>query len=247
MRVAVVTPFYRTPPEWLAQCHASVRAQSHPCTHFLVSDGSGDNPLADFQGEFIRLPAPHADNGNTPRAVGSVAAIGEGFEAIAYLDADNWYTPEHVASLVALHQQTQAAVCTSARTLHAPDGTLLGPCTEVDGTHFADTSCLFLARPAFALTLQWVVMPRAYSVVCDFWLWSCIRRAGRPTPHTGQATMAFRTTYPHHFRRFKQPIPEGAKSIEYARDCARKIVSLREVFGAAAAFLPHWNKTGVRL
>lgn len=237
MRVAVITPFYNTPLHWLEQCHASVRAQTHPCTHFLVSDGAGENPLSDFEGEYIRLPKPHADNGNTPRAVGSTTAAGEGFDAIAYLDADNWYAANHIESLVTLKQQTGAAVCTSGRTLHNLSGELLGPCVEVDGKHFVDTSCLFITRPAYGLTLQWVFMPREFSVVCDFWVWSCVRRSLHPTAHTGLQTMAFRTTYPHHFLRFGLPPPPGAKSLEYSQDCARRIHALRAVFGKNAASL----------
>lgn len=237
MRVAVVTPFYNTPIKWLEQCHASVRAQTHPCTHFLVSDGSGENPLPDFVGEFIRLPKPHADNGNTPRAVGSIAAASEGFDAIAYLDADNWYTPDHIDSLVTLQAQTRAAVCTSARSLYDLDGGLLGICEEVDGVNFADTSCLFITRPAFGLTLQWALMPKEFSVVCDFWIWSCTRRSPHSAAHSRLATMAFRTTYPHHFSRLGLAPPPGAKTLEYSQNCVRKIQALRGLFGKHAASL----------
>lgn len=243
MRVAVITPFYKPQPDWLEQCHASVRAQSFPCTHFLASDGSGDNPLSDFTGEFLRLDSNHHDNGNTPRAAASMMAIGQGYDALAYLDADNVYREDHIESMVARQAATGAAVCTSGRVLMTLDGALLGPCVEVDGENFADTSCLFLTRAAYGLIPQWVLMPRGYSPICDFWMWSAIRQTGLTRVHTGLPSMAFRSSYPHHYQHLGKPEPPGCKSADYSMDCARKILSLPLWFGDAAATLKHWQVT----
>ncbi|MBI2383982.1 MAG: glycosyltransferase [Gammaproteobacteria bacterium] len=238
MRVAVVTPFHRTRPDWLAQCHASVRRQTHACTHILVSDGSGEPPLAEFSGQLVLLGRNHADFGDTPRAVGSMSAIGQGFDAIAYLDADNWYRPEHVATLVALHRSSGAAVCSSARTLHALDGRLLGRCPETDGARFVDTNCLFLTRAAFPAASAWVLMPPEYHVVDDRWVWAWIRRQGWTTAHTGQPTAAYRTGWPHHYRLFSQPVPDGAKSWDFSHECARRIEALARQSGDGGTWHP---------
>src|SRR6266478_7359441 len=120
LRVAVVTPYFRVPDEWLKQCHNSVAAQQHPCTHILVADGEPQQVAAEVSAEHIVLEKRHADYGDTPRLIGSQAAIRQGFDAIAYLDADNWYYPHHVASLIALHEMTGAAVCTSQRSSLLP-------------------------------------------------------------------------------------------------------------------------------
>jgi hypothetical protein len=161
MRVAVITPFHQVPSLWLAECLASVARQTLPCTHFLVCDGD-DPPLAvpgDVQ--VLHLPQAHADFGNTPRAIGSVSAVAQDFDAIAYLDADNWYEPQHLELLCAAYQRTGAAICSSGRMLYDLDGQLLGPCYEVDGDTFVDTNCLFLTRQAFRLVAVWYLMPRS--------------------------------------------------------------------------------------
>ena len=131
MRVAVISPYYETPLDWMRQCHESVLAQTHPCVQILVADGVPVDELDAWNAQHIRLPQHHADYGDTPRAVGSMSAIGQGFEAIAYLDADNWFAPEHIESLVRLHEETGADVCLSSRDLHRIDGSRLGPCRDL--------------------------------------------------------------------------------------------------------------------
>jgi len=84
MKIAVVNPVYRTPRPWLEKCLASVRAQTVPCIHLLVSDGESSLHGADFPDvEFFQVPEAHEDNGNAARAIGSVSAIALGFDAIA--------------------------------------------------------------------------------------------------------------------------------------------------------------------
>ncbi|MEM9692341.1 MAG: glycosyltransferase, partial [Myxococcota bacterium] len=151
-RVAVVTPYYREEAAVLEQCVASVAAQTVPVTHFVVADGHPQPDLVDrFRVEHLVLPDAHGDNGNTPRAIGSLSAVNRGFDAIAYLDADNWYRPEHIERMVALQRRTGASVCTSGRTIHRLDGSFMLVDRESDGLRHVDTSCLFLTRDAFRL------------------------------------------------------------------------------------------------
>jgi len=212
MRIAVVTPSYRTPREWLEPCLQSVRSQTVPCTHFLVHDGPELEPAsAHERQQVLRLPIAHGDNGNAARAIGSISAICQGFDAIAYLDADNWYEPDHIESLVALHERTGAAVCSSARTLYEPAGALLGRCPEVDGVRFVDTSCFLITAAAFALVPTWYLMPKAYTPMCDRVFFERVSELNLPHAHTGLATLAFRTTYRGHFEYFGKQPPPGAK------------------------------------
>ena len=217
MRIAVVTPFYRVREDWLAQCHASVRAQTHACTHFLVSDGSGSQPLADFEGQFIELQHNHADYGDTPRAIGSLSAAAQGYDAVIYLDADDWILSQHVQTLVTLQQESGAAVCTAARNLHDLDGQLLGPCQEDNGVDFAGTGSLMIARSGYALLGTWALMPREFHIVGDRWLWSRIRRHRIKTARSDMATTAYRTGWPHHYTRFGREPPPGAKPWDIGR------------------------------
>ena len=217
MRVAIVTPFYQVPAAWLEQCHASVRAQTQACTHFLVSDGSGQNPLRDFQGQFIELQHTHADYGDTPRAIGSLSAAAQGHDAVIYLDGDDWILPQHVQTMVALQQESGAAVCTAARCLYDLDGQLMGPCEEVNGIDFAGTGSLMIARGGYALLGAWALMPREFHIVGDRWVWSRIRRHRIKTARSDVATTAYRTGWPHHYARFGREPPPGAKSWDSGR------------------------------
>ena len=67
-------------------------ARTVPCTHIVVNDGGEPPEIADnARTQLIHLPTAHRDVGNAARAIGSVTAICQGFDALAYLDADNWY------------------------------------------------------------------------------------------------------------------------------------------------------------
>jgi hypothetical protein len=213
MKVAVVTPFFNTPQEWLDQCIESVQNQTHPCTHFLVSDGNTAPifPKPDNI-QVIQLPKPHADVGNLARAVGSISAISQGFDAIAYLDSDNWYQPHHIESLVRLQQHTQAAVCTCNRTLHHLDGSLLGLCMENDGHDHVDTSCLFLTRPAFGLVAVWYLMEPQHGAVGDRIFWNNLKAWNLSHAHSHLPTVAFRTNYRIHYQSLGLEPPLTAKA-----------------------------------
>ena len=134
MRVAVVTPYFREADDVLRQCLDSVSAQTCPVTHILVADGFPKDWVSRSVSHHIVLPGGgHGDNGNLARAVGAAIAVSEGYDAIALLDADNWFQPDHVSSLVTLHEQSGAAICASARSLHRLDGSLLAS-HDPDGT-----------------------------------------------------------------------------------------------------------------
>jgi glycosyltransferase involved in cell wall biosynthesis len=214
LRIAVITPCHNTPSAWLDQCRQSVLAQTLPCTHILVNDG-GDPPQVEKSAttQIISLPRPHQDVGNAGRAIGSVSAICQGFDALAYLDADNWYEPTHLESLAALHRATGAAVCSSTRNLYAPDGRLLGRCPEVEGEQFVDTNCLFLTSAAFAAVSVWYMLPRSQVLAADRVVWQTIKGMQLQRAHTGMPTVAYRTNYRVHFDYFGVAAPAGAKVI----------------------------------
>jgi hypothetical protein len=216
LRIAVITPCHNTPRAWLDQCRQSVLAQTIPCTHFLVNDG-GEPPEAENGDrlQIVHLPRPHHDVGNAARAIGSVTAICQGFDALAYLDADNWYLPNHLESLAVLARATGAAVCSSTRNLYHPDGTFLGRCPEVDGEKFVDTNCLFLTSPAFRAVAAWYLVPKGKELAGDRVVWQTIKNTQVPRAHTGLPTVAYRTNYRVHFDYFGVAAPAGAKVLEW--------------------------------
>jgi hypothetical protein len=155
-----------------------------------------------------------------------MSAIGQGFGAIAYLDADNWFSPEHIASLAALHKETGAAVCTSSRNLHRPDGTLLMPCPESDGSTFADTSCIFLARPAFKVAAFWALMDPKLHAIGDRIIMRRVRRSKLKTAFSGQPTVAYRTTFPRHYELAgESPPPEAKESTDDSMAAYRHLIA----------------------
>ncbi|HKF72144.1 MAG TPA: glycosyltransferase family A protein [Stellaceae bacterium] len=212
MRVAIVTPYFRECDELLRQCLESVAAQTYPCTHILVADGHPNEMVRARIAEHFILPRPHADNGNFARCVGALSAVSQGFEAVAFLDADNWYRPDHVASLVELQRSTGAAVCTSGRSLHRADGSVLMPvCVETDGKEFADTSTMFFHRAAFQLLPVWGLMPPALGPVGDRIIWRAVIERKLTRAHTHLPSLAFRTRYRTHYVRVGEAPPPGAK------------------------------------
>ena len=227
MKVAVITPYYRESLEILLQCHESVVSQTHPCTHYLVADGYPNGAVDMLDAMHIKLPVAHDDNGNTPRAIGSLSAINQGFDAIAYLDADNWYYSDHIESLVDLHLQTGATVCVSGRSIHRMDGSMLMASDPDDSNTFFDTSCLLLTRKAFSLAPFWALMPRVLSGICDRIFWQAILKQGCSWCCTNKATMAFRSQYMNDYQLNNEVPPPGAKG-DIMKEMAQKWNELPE-------------------
>lgn len=211
MRVAVVTPYYRESESILRHCHNSVLAQSHPCEHIMVADGHPMAVINGWQCHHSTLPLSHNDNGNTPRTIGSLFAINQGFDAIAYLDADNWYQPNHIASLVQAHHEQAAPVCASDRSLHRADGSLIPVDEPLDGIRHIDTSCLFLTRYAFNLCPLWAMMPPMLSPICDRIFYTALTGSKFKVAYTRLRTLAFRSQYACHYEYAGETAPTDAK------------------------------------
>jgi len=220
LKVAVVTPYHREPAAWLAQCIASVAAQTYACTHILVADGFPQPDLVPATALHITLPRAHADNGNTPRAIGSLSAIGQGFDAIAYLDADNWYAPGLIETMVKLHAVTGAAFCSTGRSIHRADGTLmLVDQTESNAKTLVDTSCMFVARRGFAVVPVWALMPKQMSAACDTVFLRAVIARRLPRAHDPRPLVAFRSNYAAHYAAIGEAPPAGAKTIDETERC----------------------------
>lgn len=226
MRIAVVTPIFRPADGWLEQCHASVRAQTHACTHILISDGDGPNPLLDFVGQFIQLSWRHDDYGDTPVALGSVSAFSQGFDAIAYLDDDCWYEPEHIASLVELHERTGASVCSSLRKLYDYQDNFLQVCPSSDGVRFVDTNCYMIWRAARQLCVELASMPREYHAIGDRYLFHQMRRQQVSHANSGIASVCYRTRLRKVFLRLGLQPPADAAMDPHVLGLIRKLNSL---------------------
>lgn len=225
--VAVITPYFKESEEVLLTCRDSVLAQTFPCTLFAVSDGFPsavfDQPSHDIQ--HIRLPRPNADNGNTPRGVGTMVALAENYDFIAYLDADNWYDTTHIDTLIDLQAQTQAAVVCSKRTFHRLDGSRLDITEEAEDLHkHVDTSCYLIHRSCFSSLLIWSLIPKQLSPVCDRVFFQKLINDRCSMAFSDRRTVAFRSQYSAHYLQANEPAPPGAKEG-------------RDVFGEMLKFL----------
>lgn len=210
-RVAVVTPYHDEPLELLRRCHDSVLAQEVPCTHVLVADGPGHPELAGWDCRHIVLGVGHDDNGNTPRSLGALAAMNEGHDCIAFLDADNWLAPDHLSRAI----ETQAAggfdVVFSGRHIVFPDGLRLTVLPEEERSRrHADTSAMVLFAPAFSSLALWAEMPRLHARLCDRVVFQQLRARHR-CGWSDAPTLFFETWYAGHFLAAGLLPPRNAK------------------------------------
>jgi len=228
MKVAVITPYYKTPREWMEKCHQSVLQQTHPCTHIFVADGVPEDYVRSWNVQHIVLEKGHADFGDTPRAIGSLSAIAQNFDAIAYLDSDNWYHPQHIESLVKLHQETKASVCVSNRLFTRLDGSPMGECPFTHPDNFIDTSCYFLTKSAFRVAPLWSFIPKDYHPIDDRMMLLYIKDHKLSRAFTDQITVAYRTKHPGDYQVFGETIAYDSSSPGvYAFTKARELLFQR--------------------
>ncbi|MFO0588377.1 MAG: glycosyltransferase family A protein [Polyangiaceae bacterium] len=222
LRVAIVTPYCGEGADVLAQCLASVAAQTERCAHIVVGDGAVNEVVRDFDVQHIQLPQRHRDAGDTPRAIGAMSAVAQGFDAIGFLDGDNWLSPDHVATMCDLHSDTGAQVMIAARSLHRLDGTLLRAGGEArDGVDHVDTNCLFLTSAAFRMVPVWAMMPKRLHLAGDRLVWSTIQALGYQIARAEKATVHYRTGFRVHYEECGETPPEGAKDATDVRASMR--------------------------
>ncbi|MBT6089062.1 MAG: glycosyltransferase [Rhodospirillaceae bacterium] len=230
MKIAVITPYHVEPLDMLKRAHDSVAAQTHDCTHYMVADGHARAEIDGWNVRHIPLPVEHGNNGNTPRAIGSMDAIGDGFDAIAYLDADNWFEPDHIATLVTLHSETGADLVSSGRVIHAIDGTVLLPDGETgDGERHADTSAIMVAASGFSVVPIWALMPDEMGPNCDRVFFQAAMRIGLKHEHSEGETLHFTSRYGPHYRATGLPVPpdaNGMTGIKTSKDFIRRMRAL---------------------
>ena len=216
MKLAVITPYHSEPLDVLLRCHRSVADQQYACAHFMIADGFPRPEIDDLAVRHLTLPCSHGDNGNTPRAVGGICAIAEGYDALAYLDADNWYDDHHVATVVGVAEQTGADVVFATRRLRLADGT---PCSfedrDIVERQTADTSSFVLTRRALALAAHWGLMPAALSPICDRVMFTMIRALGLTVAWTPTPSVTYESRWPTHYVAAGLPPPQDAHDTDW--------------------------------
>ncbi|WP_422366247.1 glycosyltransferase family 2 protein [Pelagibius sp.] len=221
MKIAVITPYFDEDEDLLRACHDSVIGQIHPVTHIMVADGHPQAWINASAAQHIVLPVSHRNYGDTPRAVASLAAIGQGFDGVAYLDADNWYQPNHIETVVEMHRATGAAICSTNRSIHRLDGSLLGYCEASEGEDFVDTNCLAVFGQALELLPQWALMPEWAHALGDRMMWHILRQSQLKRVHSQARTVCYRSSYGFHYRKLGEDPPPGSAPADYFNEAIR--------------------------
>lgn len=212
--IAVITPYFKEETPVLSKCLQSVTAQTLPCTHFVVADGFPSDFVDTFSDEIrhVRLPKPNADVGNTPRAIGTMLALADGFDFIAWLDADNWYEPNHLESLLALYELTESPVLCCRRSFRRPDGTTLDISEAAEDSHrHVDTNCYLVHKSCGATLLTWGLMPKILNPIGDRLFFHKLRHERLAIAFSDLRTVCYRTRHVPHYIQANEPPPPGAK------------------------------------
>ncbi len=209
--ILMVTPYYREARATLERCIASVASQSVPTAHLLVADGHPQEWIAKAGVRHIVLDRSHGNFGNTPRAIGLMAGIGEGYRAIGLLDADNWIDPDHMeACLAAAGCVADADYVIAQRRFRRIDGSIM-PLVEEPGEQHADTSCFLFLPGSFGTVPIWGTMPDEISPICDRVFYAALKKRHLVAAHTEQATVNFEVTVDEFYHHLGEQPPAGSK------------------------------------
>ncbi len=209
VRIAVITPYHDEPLSYLEQCHQSVLNQTVICDHIMVADGCSRPEINGWNCDHIILPNAHQDIGSTARTIGSMHAIGLGYDYVSFLDADNWYGSDHLETLLGVGRQQQVAVVSATRMLCRIDGSLMGECPITNPAYFIDTNCMLLGREAFSLIHHWVLMPDYGHLIGDRIFWHYVCNSNLSRAHCDKPTVFYRCQKEGLYRLFGEGIPAG--------------------------------------
>ncbi|MFO1184247.1 MAG: glycosyltransferase family A protein [Bauldia sp.] len=208
---AIVTAYYKEDEATIRRCITSVAAQGASCEHFLVADGHPQAWLASQAIRHIVLDRAHGDFGNTPRGVGALLAICEGFDGFCFLDADNWLEPSHLADCIAAASSIEDCdLVRTGRTFRRPDGSLL-PVAEDRDSDFTDTNCFFFLPGSYHLTHHFAIAPREFAPIGDRIFSRALKRANLREAAVGHATVNYSCGWASAYHALGETPPDGAK------------------------------------
>jgi len=181
----------------------------------MIADGFAQDWVDDAGVRHIRLDRAHGDAGNTPRAIGGMLAVSEGFDAICFLDADNWYAPNHLSTCLnaAATSGRQVDYVIARRQMVRDDGSVLATRLEDDDAGHIDTSCYFLLRGAFHTIPRWSLMPKPLWVLGDRVYRLVLEREGLSSAQATVPTVNYLCTWKLFYERAGEAPPDFAKPL----------------------------------
>jgi hypothetical protein len=216
---AIVTPYYREPIDVVERAISSVESQMQidlSIKHYLVADGF---PL-EFKSKKIihlTLPSCHSDCGDTPRVMGATLAVRQGCRGLMFLDADNVLYPSHVELAYKAHQQTGCNIVITRRDMLSAAGDKLAYPDEDRRLEHVDTGCFVFFGEAVYDALEWVKIPRQYSVVGDRYLWQMIKAKRRQVTVIDTPTVGYKCLWKANYISSNVDPPMEAKNLDLSR------------------------------
>lgn len=216
-RIALVTPYHKEPKAVLQRCLNSVAEQRVPADHILVADGHPQDWVAPRVQRHIVLDRAHANYGNTPRAIGALLAIADGYDAIGFLDADNWLQRDHLEHCLETADADDGAALDyvfARRIFRREDGSVLSV-TESGDRFEADTNCLLFFPGAYHLLSLWGSMPEQLAIIGDRVVYQAILHAGLRGIRTQRSTVNYLTQFAGAYVLAGEDPPADAKWIDF--------------------------------
>jgi len=214
-KFSVITPYYKEERHVIERAIASVKNQSETdlsVRHYLVADGF---PI-EIQNEKIvhlALPINHSDYGDTPRMMGATLAIRQGCYGLMFLDADNTLCTSHIETVYEAHQKTSADIIVCRRNIFSIDGKKLAYPNDDKTLKHVDTGCLVFFREAVYDALEWIKIPKEYSVIGDRYFWKMIQSKNRRIAVLQKSTVNYTSLFASHYLSSGIPAPEGSKEL----------------------------------
>ena len=216
---AVITPYYKESIQVLKRCHLSCLQQNGdwPLRHVMVADGHTREKIDGWDVDHIKLPKSHGDIGNTPRCIGAISAINQGYWPILFLDADNWFQPWHFNTIGKLRQSHPSAdVLAMGRICALPDGTPIPGVPQEDLEHrHVDTSCYVFYPTAFRVLQLWGMMPPYLGPIGDRFIRESITELGLILAGTHQPSVVFTAHYSWAYEAVNRQIPNDVHDINW--------------------------------
>lgn len=121
-RIALITSYAGEDIDIIERCHKSITKQTVPCAHIIVSDGYEMNFTMMWNCQIIQTSHRHANYGDTPKWIGVMSALAQGFDYIGFVDADDWVSEDHVELLLKLMKWSKIDIAVASRNLVTPKG-----------------------------------------------------------------------------------------------------------------------------
>lgn len=238
---AIITPYYKEERKIIERAINSVNSQNTTdlsVKHYLIADGFPIE-IENKKITHLILPNNHSDFGDTPRMMGATLAIREGCYGLMFLDADNTLDPSHINNAFNAHRKTGSDIVISRRNIISADGKELNDFNDDKNLKHVDTGCFIFFREAVYDALEWIKIPREYSVIGDRFFWKIIRSKKRRLTLLQAPTVNYTSLFASSYLSSGIPAPEHAKELNFTEyndfnkslNSSEKSIIVKRMFG----------------